>query len=447
MSTDRGQKDQQFLDNLLQFRKYIPVKSTFLDNFARKEVKDDRSLTVPTKRDEEWKYTNLRPLYRESFVPFFQAGNSISRDALEDRLIPEAEGARLVFVNGAYSEDLSSVETMPAGVELMTLATASQKKTEWLGQHLGNHAVIEKDPFIPFNNAFLHDGMLVHIGADVAPDKPIHLLYISTRNVENYFEVPRNLILAGAHSRCTVVEDYLGVGEGTYFSVPVTEISLDEGAKLTHVRLQRESSNAYHINRVGTTLARHSHYDSYSIQLGSRISRNDVYAYLDDQEIDCTLDGLVLAGENQLSDTHTMIDHRMPYCTSHQLHKCIIEGTGHSVFNGKIYVHKGAQKTDSFQENRNLLLSDKGKVDTKPQLEIFADDVKCSHGATVGQLEADEVFYLKSRGLSEETARELLSNGFALEIIENIPVDSVREQLKKAVRKFTKQNKAVVYNV
>lgn len=445
MSTDRGHNEQQFLNNLLAFRKHQPLKTAF--SVSRENSASDLSLRVPTTKDEEWKYTNLRPLYREHFVPYFEADSAITVNELQGKLIPESEGARLVFVNGTYSEDLSSVDSTTTGIELMTFTQAWEKYPEKLRDNLGKHAIIHNDPFIPFNEVFLRDGIFISIAGNTSNTKPVHLLYVSTEHTEDYFEIPRTLILAGQNSRSTIVEDYLGLGEGTYLTLPVTEIALEEGATLTHIRWQRESGKAFHINRVGTSLARNSHYDSYSIQLGSRIARNDVYAFLNDREIDCTLDGLVLAGDNQLSDTHTMIDHRMPYCTSHQLHKCIIEGTGHSVFNGKIYVHKDAQKTDSFQENRNLLLSDKGKVDTKPQLEIFADDVKCSHGATVGQLEADEVFYLKSRGLSEETARELLSYGFALEIIENVPVESVRKQLIESVKKFTIHSQAVPYNV
>lgn len=444
MSSLVNKKGENFFRDLLDSRKNITVKSSLLDKKGKAAAELLPSVPVPTTRHEEWKYTNLRSLYKESFLPFESVSDKISETALKSFLISEAEGSRIVFVNGVYDESLSSISDLPEGVVFTTLADAVEKYSDIIESELGNHANLKDDPFIPLNTAFCQDGIFLSIPKETKVEQPIHMVYLSTRQQEPYFTTPRNLILGDSFSKFTLVEDYIGLGENIYLTVPVTEIKLQDGASMLHVKLQRESKNAFHISRIGTDLYRNSTYESYSIQIGSQLSRNDVQASLQGEQIDCTLDGLVMVNGNQLSDTHTKIDHLKPYCTSHQLHKCIIEGYGHSVFNGKIYVHKDAQKTDSFQENRNILLSENGTVDTKPQLEIYADDVKCSHGATVGQLDQDEVFYLKSRGLDDEKAQELLSYGFALQIIEQIPVASVRKQLSEAVSRFTLRSQEIM---
>jgi Fe-S cluster assembly protein SufD len=443
MNTVVDQKEKTFITDLLELRdKQTPVTG-FLHDFRVNAAKKLLEIPLPTTRDEEWKYTNLRSLYRESFDPFFNIDHEADIEKLKQWLLTEASESRVVFVNGTYNEELSSVQNLPENVVLSSIESAANDYPDIIEKELGKHISLDGDPFIPLNNVFWENGIFLHVPKETKIEKPIHFLFLSTENADHYLSVPRVLIVAEPFSKFTVLEDHLGLGQNVYFNCPVTEVNLKEGSKMLHIRTQRESRQAYHISRVGTTLAKTSNYESYSIQLGSKISRNDVWATLNGEQIDCTLDGLVLINGKQHSDTHTMMDHKMPYCTSHQLHKCIIDEDAHSVFNGKIYVRKGAQKTDSFQENRNLLLSDNGTVDTKPQLEIYADDVKCSHGATVGQFEDDEVFYLKSRGLDDETTKELLSYGFALQIIEQIPVESLRKQLSRAVANFTKSSEEV----
>jgi len=443
MNTVVDQKEKTFITDLLELREKQTPVSGFLHDFRVNAAKKLREIPLPTTRDEEWKYTNLRSLYRESFDPFFNIDYEADTEKLKKWLLPEASESLIVFVNGTYNEGLSSVHELPENVILSSIESAANDYPEVIEKELGKHISLEDDPFIPLNNTFWENGIFLHVPKDTKIDKPIHFLFLSTENADHYLSVPRVLIVAEPFSKFTVLEDYLGLGQNVYLNCPVTEVNLKEGSKMLHIRTQRESRQAYHISRVGTTLEKTSNYESYSIQLGSKISRNDVWASLNGEQIDCTLDGLVLINGKQHSDTHTMMDHQMPYCTSHQLHKCIIDEDAHSVFNGKIYVRKGAQKTDSFQENRNLLLSDNGTVDTKPQLEIYADDVKCSHGATVGQFEDDEVFYLKSRGLDDDKTKELLSYGFALQIIEQIPVESLRKQLSEAVARFTKSGEEV----
>jgi len=444
MSTAVDHKEKTFITDLLEFQKDQAPVDGYLEEFKANAIKRLQDIPLPTTRDEEWKYTNLRSLYRENFVPYFKVDENADAEALTSYLLPESEKSRIVFINGKYSETYSSIEELPEGTLLSSIENAINENPELIKQELGKYTRLENDPFIPLNTAFMENGIFLHIPKETKVDHPIHILSLSTVAEEQFLTTPRVLIVAEPYSKFTVIEDYVGTGNNVYFNSPVTEVKLKEGAKMLHVRSQRESRNAYHISRVGVGLDKYSNYESYSIHLGSKLSRSDIWASLDDEQIDCTLDGLVLINGSQHSDTHTMIDHKKPHCTSHQLHKCIIDDKANSVFNGKIYVHKDAQKTDSFQENRNLLLSDKGTVDTKPQLEIYADDVKCSHGATVGQFEDDEVFYLKSRGLDDETTTRLLSYGFALEIIKQIPVASLQEQLSDAVAKFTQNSEEEV---
>ena len=392
---------------------------------------------LPTTREEEWKYTNLRDLGKVEFGAIGPGGNG----NFSEYLIDETSGSRLVFVNGRYNAELSSTENIPAEAAVFELNESAGKMPETLEKHLGAYAKLENDPFLSLNASLLGEGAFIYVPQDVKVEKPIHLIHISTETEQAFVSAPRVVLVAGRYAKATLIEDYIGIGNGTYLQVPVTELSLDEGANITHVRLQRESKSAFHIARVGSRLDKASNYESYAIHLGSKISRSDVVALIDQHEAHCALDGLVMVGDDQVSDTHTLMDHQKPYCTSHQLHKCIVDDSARSVFNGKIFVRQAAQRTDSFQENRNLLLSDKGTVDTKPQLEIFADDVKCSHGATIGQLSDDELFYLKSRGLDDASARELLTYGFALEVIENVPVEAIRKQLAAAVAEFTQRHK------
>ena len=438
-----AKKETSFFTDLLAHRKAKTGSPSFLDTFGAAAAEELPELPVPTTKDEEWKYTNISPLLRSSFVPFFEAPGNVDHSVLSDYEIPESDGARLVFINGVYNEELSSTYQLPDGVVLAPIAGADESEQEVIRNELGNHMRIEKDPFLSLNASFLQNGLYLRVPADTKVEIPVHFQFVSTDASEPFFAVPRCLIIGGRYSKVTIIEDYVGLGQSAYLNAPVVEIKLEEGAHLLHIRVQRESPEAFHVSRVGATLSDHSDYESYSVHIGSKISRNDVYSVLAGREINCRLDGLVMIREDQLSDTHTMMDHQQPYCTSHQLHKALVDEKSHSVFNGKIYVRQGAQKTDSFQENRNLLLSADGTVDTKPQLEIFADDVKCSHGATVGQFDDDELFYLRSRGLSDETARQLLAYGFALDIIERIPVTSLQGQLSSAVSKFSNRNEEI----
>lgn len=418
--------------SLLKAYENQSFKLDFLKEFRTKAAQKVAELIVPNQRNEEWKFISLKELSRSSFQPTLAHSNV----DITPYLLSEAAETTLVFVNSVYRPELSKIGKLPIGARIATFDQADEKQMHELETHLSTFQHPDNDLFAEINGAFTDNGVLVYIPKETKIESPIHILNVTTADAQQGLTTSRVLVCAEKFSKATLVENFIGIGEAEYLSIPVTEIRLDEGASLKHYRIQRESKKAYHINRIGTHLEKNSHYESYTIHFGAKLSRADVRANLAGTEADCTLDGLVLISGNQESDTHTVMHHQQPFCTSHQLHKVVVDDQAHSVFNGKIWVDQIAQKTDSFQENRNIILSDSAKVDTKPQLEIFADDVKCSHGATVGQLDSEELFYLKSRGLNEITARELLMYGFALEVIENIEIDSLKAQLSKEVTQF-----------
>lgn len=403
---------------------------TWLNELRANAVDRVGALTVPTTRDEDWRFTDISPLTKLSFQPAPSAVQ-LAPSAIGQWTIPEAS-ARLVFVDGIYAPEHSFNR---AGLTVENLASGADRHAAAVQAHLGRHAQFEHNAFAALNTAFLHDGALIIVPRDTTFAAPVHLLFIATR--KHAASYPRCLVIAEAGSAVTVVEDFVALQSETYFTNAVTEMALAGNAEVQHVRVQREGADAFHFANCAVSLAQASRYHSVSIALGARISRHNLGALLAAEGAECSIDGLALIGGQQLADSHTLIDHATPQGTSRQLHKCIVDGAARAVFNGNIMVRSGAQRTNSSQSSRNLLLSPKARVDTKPQLEIFADDVKCAHGATVGQLDVDEVFYLKSRGLSDTAARNLLTYAFGAEVIEHIPVASLRNRIEQTVMERT----------
>ncbi len=390
---------------------------------------------LPTRRDEEWRFTDISSLTCLPYQPS-QPEHNLQAQDIEHLYLSEAKN-RLVFVDGHYSPQLSTIIDSTALV-IGNLPAFLSTHTSMLESHLGQYAKFDNNVFAALNTAFLRDGALIVVPKNTAIADPIHLLFIATQNkVTSY---PRCLLIGEIGSNVTLVEDYIALQQATYITNSVTEISLAANAHAKHIRIQRESTQAFHLANCAVSLAHASNYQSVSISLGSQISRYNLDVRLADEAAECTIDGLTLISDHQLADTHTCIDHVKPNGTSRQQHKCIVDNTAHAVFNGKIIVRPHAQRTNSSQSSRNLLLSKTAQVDTKPQLEIFADDVKCAHGATVGQLDEEEIFYLESRGLSETASRNLLTYAFGAEIISRIPVTSLRQQLEQAVLKQTQSN-------
>lgn len=394
-----------------------------------------RHSVVPNTREEEWRFTDLSPLKQVDFNNV----KTIHKLSLQDDFaLPEVSG-RLVFVNGVYSPDLSNTENLPTGLIVGNLdVLPGEVIQEYLAQAEG-----AKEVFTALNTAALNDVAVVWVAKNVVVETPIHLLFVSVSGESATISQPRVLVVAESSSQVVLIEEYTNhrdtedTEEEVYFTNGVTEIWVHENAQVTHNRVVREGAAAFHIGKTAVTQARYSRYNCNAVTVGGKISRHNLEILQSGEQTETTLNGLTVIADNQLADTHSVLSLNHPHGVSKQLHKCIISDRAHGVFNGKIFVPKSAQLTDASQLNRNLLLSSKSRIDTKPQLEITADNVKCAHGATVSQLEDDEIFYLQSRGIDENNARKLLVNAFATEIINFIPVASLRESLLKTVVTLT----------
>jgi Fe-S cluster assembly protein SufD len=408
-----------------------PRGGSWLDALRARALERANALAVPTTRDEEWRFTDLSPLTRTHFRPAAAATAPVLSD-IHDFLLPES-GARLVFVDGVFAPALSA-PALPAGVRVANFRDGLAGET-LAEKHLARHAAFDGNVFAALNTCHVRDGALITLAENAACAAPVHVLHIAMQKETACH--PRCLVIAGAGASCTLIEDFVSLHDGAGFTNAVTEISVGANARVRHVRLQRESLNAFHIANCAVTLGKDACYQAHSVTLGARISRHNLNVTQNGEGAEMKIDGLALISGRQLADTHTLMDHARPHGKSTQLHKCIAGGAAHAVFNGKVFVREGAQLTNSAQQSRNLLLSPRAHVDTKPQLEIFADDVKCAHGATVGQIDAEQLFYLKSRGLPDAQARNLLTYAFGAEIIDRIPVPSLVARLERAVLEQT----------
>jgi len=387
------------------------------------------ALTVPSTRDEEWRFTDISSLVKASFGSAAKASLPALAD-IAGFILPEATH-RLVFVDGVFAPQLSASAGLPDGVVIAPLAGALGERSAALEPHLARHALFEGDVFTALNTACLRDGAFIYIEKNRKYAAPVQLLNVSTQS--DAVAYPRCLVVAEPGAECTLIEEFVSLADGVYFNDAVTEIVVGEGARVRHVRVQREAAGAFHIANCTVAMAKNAAYASHVVSLGARLSRLNLNVLQQGEGVEAMLDGLALISGRQLADSHTLMDHARANGSCRQTHKCIVAGGAHAVFNGKIVVRPGAQLTDSSQQVRTLLLSDKARVDAKPQLEIFADDVKCAHGAAIGQLDAEQLFYLQSRGLSTQSARNLLTYAFAAEIVDRIPVPSLVERLEKIV--------------
>ena len=411
-----------------------PTGPDWLQVLRKQGMARFQALGFPTTKNEDWHFTSVAPIAERTFrlatLESANAASGVKRADLARFNFGESGWNTFVFVNGAFSEDLSSAAGLGSGVRVSSLARAIKSGTAGIERHVGKIAAFEQHTFTALNTAFINDGTYIEFAADTVVEQPIHLVFVSEGEGVSH---PRNLIVAGRHSRATVIESYVSLRDSGYFTNAVTEISLGDGAHLDHYKLQRESESAFHVGTVQIREARDSQLHSFSFAVGGSLARTNVYTSLDGDAATCTLNGLYLADGTQHIDNQTSIEHIAPNCPSHELYKGVLDGRSHGVFNGKVYVHPEAQKTDGKQSNNNLLLSPTARVDTKPQLEIFADDVKCTHGATVGRLDDVAMFYLNSRGIGPETARMLLTYAFAADVLETIELEVLKKELEKMV--------------
>jgi Fe-S cluster assembly protein SufD len=381
---------------------------------------------LPTPALEDWRFTDVSALGRTRYTRAAPAHNGVSADDVADQLIPGA--AHLVFINGHSAPRLGTLPILPPGVIVTSLASALAEHPALVEAHLGRSAPLDASPFAALNTAYLADGAFIYIPRGVVVSTPIQLLFVGRTHGTPLVSYPRNLIVADSASRVTVVEQYVGL-DADYFTCAVTELVTSDGAYVDHYKVQDEAPGASHMAVQALTQHRSSFFSSLAIHIGGKLVRNDVHAALVGEGADCHLNGLYMVHDRQLVDNHMWMEHIAPHCNSHELYKGILEDEARAVFNGRIKVHPGAQKTDAKQTNRNLLLSSTAVANSNPQLEIFADDVRCTHGSTVGQLDDDAVFYLRSRGIGQEAATSILTYAFAADIVERIRVPAVRQDI------------------
>jgi len=391
-------------------------------------------LGFPTLRDEDWRFTNVAPIEKLTLTPAKEiAVNGAESKVLSEAAFTKLPGNRLVFVNGFFSAKLSNVKPVSGGGRIENLSAALAKDSALIERHLGKYAHTKDNSFAALNQAFFSDGAFIFVPQGVEVAEPIQLIYISSAKQNGETIQPRNLIIAEANSKLTVVESYISTGSVAYFTNAVTEIFAGENARLEHVKLQDEAATAFHIATIAGEFGRASNVTVHSFALGAKLSRTNIRTKLAGEGLECILNGLYLTKDEQLADHHMIVEHAQPHCASHEYFNGILDDKSKGVFHGRIYVHPIAQKTDAKQTNKNLLLSDDATADTKPQLEIYADDVKCTHGATIGQLNDESIFYLRARGIGTDMARQMLIHAFAGEIIERVKWLPVREELDKIV--------------
>jgi len=403
----------------------LELRQSGLDAFTR--------LGLPTKRLEDWRFTNVAPLagrpYELASLANVEGETSVDQiNALVHQATLDEEFHRLVFINGRYCDQWSRTHDLPVGVTIDSLASLVGDRPDNVQSQLESNVDFDDSPFAALNTAFIDDGAVLDIPDGVVLDRPVHLVFLSIGNRPTVSH-PRNLVRVGQHGEAKVIESYLGQGDA-YFTNAVTQVSLDEGADLDHYKLQHEQVGALHIALTGVAQQTGSNFRSHYFSTGASLARNELNCVLDGEEIETTLNGLYMPTGDQLMDCRTRIDHTKPRCNSYELYKGILDDQAKGVFNGKIFVHQDAQKTDAKQSNQALLLSDDAVVDTKPQLEIYTDDVRCTHGATIGELDEAAMYYLRSRGIAAERACKILIYAFANDVVQGVELPAVRQHLE-----------------
>jgi len=403
-----------------------PIRKAGLARFAE--------LGFPTLNHEDWRFTNVAPVAALPFKPVFKPESDGGvEQAIKDSAFAGLPGGKLVFIDGHFVPNLSTLPAVPKGATFASLAKALAADDGLLERQLAQHARTEDNAFAALNTAFFSDGAFIHVPADCDVKDPVQLVFIATGRETGAAVFPRNLIVAEAGSRLTVVESHISIGDAAVLNCPVTELLARDDATVEHLKFQDEGRQSFHLATVHGEFGRSSNVSFHSFALGARLSRNNIHVRLAGEGLECVLNGLYLTRGDQLADHHMIVEHAQPRCASHEYFNGILDDRSKGVFHGRILVQPVAQKTDAKQTNRNLLLSDEATVDTKPQLEIYADDVKCTHGATVGQMNEDSIFYLRARGIGLEKARQMLMHAFAGEIIDRVKCEPAREILDRVV--------------
>lgn len=424
------QVPEKYLETFDQAKRRVTSQPSWLQSLRQEAFARFAEVGFPTTHDEDWRFTNVSAVSGTSFELAEPA--IVARKQLEPFGIADF-ACQLIFINGLFSKELSTIPPVAKGVKIGSLAAQLAHDPETIEQHLGRYLNLERDAFAALNSAFIEDGVYVEVPAGVPVETPIYALFVTVPGASPTMNHPRNLIVAAESSQVTVVEDYVSLGEGTSFSNTATELVAGNNANVSHYMIVREGEGAYNFSTLRIQQGRSANVATHSLLLGGALIRNNVHPVLAGEGSECLINGLFMANGRQHMDNYMLVEHASPHCDSRQFYNGILNGNSRGVFHGRIIVHKDAQKTDAKQTNRNLLLSDDAQIDTKPQLEIYADDVKCTHGATIGQVDENALFYLRSRGLDEVSARHVLLMAFANECLDRMSSQQVRDHLERLV--------------
>ena len=435
MSVEFSEKASSYVDNFKKFQEEFFSKDIkWITELKEGAISSFSRLGFPTPRDEDWRFTNLAPIYKNSFQL-----NDNGHKKLPDKFINKfsfksLDCIQLVFINGHYSKEFSNLEEITEGVVVGNIASMLEgENSELIKEHLAKYATYESDAFTALNTAYFEDGVFIYVPKSTVLNKPVHVLYVSTDLGFQSFLNPRNLIVVEENSELKIVEHYVSDSDVVYFSNVVTEIVIGENSNVEHYMLELESKKAFNISTLRVQQARSSNINSHSILVGGAIVRNNVHPVLNGEGCNSLINGLFISNNRQHMDNFMMVEHASPHCDSRQLYNGILDGRSRGVFHGRIVVHEGAVKTDAKQTNRNLLLSDTAQIDTKPQLEIYNDDVKCTHGATIGQMDENALFYLRSRGVSLKEAQAMMLQAFTFETLESMTIEPIKDALSKLI--------------
>ncbi len=423
-----------YLSNVeLISKKLNGSKNNLLSEIWGTYVQKLNELNFPTRKNEEWKYTDISPILTHNFIPaIFLDIPRLSYDVISKYLFRDFDYYLVTFINGIFVDELSDLKKLPDGISVYNFNKLLKEHKDLFLKYIPEISKID-NVFNAINNIYATDGVVIIVDENVSLDKPIQVLFVNGNDENEILVSPRNLIVAKRNSRTSVIFNYKGYGKQKYFTNSTVDILIDETAVLDYYKIQDESENSFHLEKIDVIQKDRSIFNQFNINFGGELVRNDINSKLDGEFIETHFYGLYLARGQQHIDNHTLIDHMKPNCTSNEVYKGILDDNSHGVFNGKIYVRQGAQKTNAYQQNKAILLSKNSRIDTKPQLEIFADDVKCTHGAAVGHLDESAEFYIRSRGVPEEIAKSILIRAFAYDVIDMMKIDELKEQINHLI--------------
>jgi Fe-S cluster assembly protein SufD len=431
-SRDDSKIKNWYLENFREFENKLNGESeTRFHELRKSALAQFEGMNFPTLKDEEWKYTNVAPILKHEFIPSANIESEIPSD-INSFFVTELDSYKLVFINGILNDDVSEYSDLPEGVDIVNLRSVINDDSSTVNNDIKDNILLNNS-FDALNASYASDGFVIRLADNVEVSKPIQVLFLNGSSREKVLATPLNFLIAGENSRVSIIADFRGRNGKEYLLNSVTNIKAAPNAVVDYYKIQNEDDNSFHIERTEIVMARSSNVTHHNLSFGGSIVRNDINSKLEDEHCECNYNGLYLGHEDQHVDNHTFVDHAMPNCNSNELYKGILDDNSHGVFNGKIMVRKDAQKTNAYQSNKTILMSKSATIDTKPQLEIYADDVKCSHGATIGHLDDTAHFYITSRGIPSEIAKSMLLRAFVADVIEKIKIDELREVINHKI--------------